>query len=248
MAAVGRALTARPELRIGLLLCHPAGEPLHAEVAPYPELFRSLLSGHASVRWRTYDVTAGEFPSSLAAEDGWICSGSRRSVFEDEPWISGLLDVVREAARGLRPFVGICFGHQAIAQALGGTVSRSARGWGVGLREVEIIGRRSWMRPAVPRYRIATMHQDQIDRHPPDAVVLGTNDHCPVSMMQVGEAMLGIQGHPEFTPEVDAALIRSRRGRSIPDDVADAGLAGLDRPSDSNLIASWIVSFLAGPR
>jgi len=90
-------------------------------------------------------------------------------------------------------------------------------------------------------YRVLTSHQDQVESLPPDAEVLGWNEHCPVSMLRVGGTLIGIQGHPEFDAEYSAALMEMRRGTVIPEEAADAGLASLDEPSDSSRLADWIM-------
>ena len=111
------------------------------------------------------------------------------------------------------PFIGICFGHQLIAKALGGTVVKSDRGWGVGVKEVEVSPDLGWGES----YRVLTSHEDQVEALPPGAEILGWNEHCPVSVMGVGSTMLGIQGHPEFESAYSAALMESRRGTIIPE-------------------------------
>jgi len=103
--------------------------PLIARFGRYPAMFERLLGAgfdHAS-----YDVAAGELPARVEDHDGYLITGSPAGVYEPLEWIAPLLDFLR-AARGAK-LVGVCFGHQALAQALGGHVEKSERGWGVGL-------------------------------------------------------------------------------------------------------------------
>jgi GMP synthase-like glutamine amidotransferase len=115
------------------------------------------------------------------------------------PWISHLLQLIREIEKSRVPFVGICFGHQMLAQALGGEVAKAQTGWGVGVLPLEIVSSEPWMQPPRAEVRIQHMHQDQVQRLPPGSVVLGRSAHCEIGMFRVGETMLGIEGHPEFT-------------------------------------------------
>ncbi len=116
-------------------------------------------------------------------------------------------------------------------------VVKSERGWGVGAKEVEVRGDLG----LGPSYTVLTSHQDQIEELPPGAEILGWNEHCPVSMLGVGENMIGIQGHPEFDPAYSQALMESRRGNLIPEATANEGLASLDGTTDGDLLVDWIL-------
>jgi len=224
-------------MRLGLLVCdHVRPEFLHIS-GDYPYMFRRLFAGHPEVELVVYDVIGGEIPSDPGECDAWITTGSRYSVNDDEPWIHRLEEFVRDVAGDEVPFVGVCFGHQLIAKALGGTVVKSERGWGVGAKEVKVredlgLGH---------SYTVITSHQDQIDSLPPGAEVLGWNEHCPISMVGVGENMIGIQGHPEFDPAYSEALMESRRGTLIPEPTVDEGLASLDSNIEAGHLVDWIL-------
>ncbi|MGF1667889.1 MAG: type 1 glutamine amidotransferase [Acidimicrobiia bacterium] len=233
-------------LRVGILACDHV-LPEFADIAgDYPDMFVGLFGEYPGVELVTYDLTAGGFPESLGECDGWITTGSRRSVYEDEDWIVRFAELVRAAADKGRPFVGVCFGHQMLAHALGGRVLRSERGWGVGVKSVLLDGYEPWMGDTPPVYAALNSHADQVVEPPPGAEVLGGNDHCPVSIMRVGDRMLGIQGHPEFVPAYSRALMEARRGVLIPDEVVDAGMETLGTPPDTARLADWIVAFLLG--
>jgi GMP synthase (glutamine-hydrolysing) len=159
------------------------------------------------------------------------------------PWVGALAEFVRAVHRSRKPFVGICFGHQMLAHALGGEVAPAAQGWGVGVLEVDILKQEPWMQPPKSQLRIQHMHQDQVQRLPPGAVVLGRSAHCAVGMFRAGETMLGIEGHPEFTPEFAQALIRAREAR-IGKERAQSALKSLSEPTDGPLVGRWIARFL----
>lgn len=200
-------------------------------------MFRRLFAGHPEVEVVVYDVIGGEVPSDPGECDAWITTGSRFSVNDEEPWIRQLEQFVREVAQEEVPFVGVCFGHQLIAKALGGNVVKSDRGWGVGAKQVTVredlgLGR---------SYTVITSHQDQIDSLPPGAEILGWNEHCPISMLGVGANMIGIQGHPEFDPAYSGALMESRRGSLIPEATVDDGMSSLDREIDGDRLVDWIL-------
>ncbi len=224
-------------VKLGLLVCDHVRPEFEHISGDYPDMFRRLFAGHPEVEIVVYDVIGGDMPADPRECDAWITTGSRYSVNDDESWIRDLEQFVREVANEQVPFVGVCFGHQLIAKALGGTVVKSERGWGVGAKEVEVRGDLG----LGPSYIVLTSHQDQIEDLPPGAEILGWNEHCPVSMIGVGENMIGIQGHPEFEAAYSEALMESRRGALIPEATADEGLASLDGTTNGDLLVDWIL-------
>ena len=232
------------EMRIGLLSCGHVQPDFRHVAGNYPDMFESLLGDR--LRLRDYSLVDGVFPESATENDGWITTGSPHSVYEDVPWIVGLADLTRQIVDSGVPLMGICFGHQMIAHALGGKVERAAQGWGVGVKQVEVTEAQPWMKPPAAGFRILNSHQDQVTALPPGARVIGTNRHCPVSALALGERVVGLQGHPEFGPDYARTLMESRRGVLIPDDVVEEGIASLTSPPDRELIADWIVGFLTG--
>jgi len=206
----------------------------------YPARFRALLGeGVATAR---FDVQAGRLPENPSAYAGAIVTGSAAGVYDDLPWIAPLLDWLR-AARGQTRLVGICFGHQAMAQAFGGQVAKSDRGWGVGLHRYRIVAEEPWMFPRAEAIAIPVSHQDQVLVPPPGSRIIAASDFTPYAGLALGEDAMSFQCHPEFHPAYAAALVESRRGR-IHEALADEAVASLARPNDRAVLTAWIRAFL----
>lgn len=227
-------------MHIGLLECDEVTGRFAEVSGGYREMFATLLP---EARFTYYRVHEGKLPASPEACEAWLCTGSRYSAYDTMPWVGALAQFIRDVRESKKPFVGICFGHQMLAQALGGEVAQAAQGWGVGVLPVQILASESWMQPTRSEVHIQHMHQDQVQRLPPGAVVLGRSAHCDIGMFRVGETMLGIEGHPEFTAEFAAALIRARRER-IGAERSDAALKTVNGPNDGPLVGRWIARFL----
>lgn len=232
-------------LRIGLLQTDHVVPELAGIAGDYADMFDALIGTHApELELVRYDAIGGRLPDDPAEADGWIVPGSRFSVYDDEPWIARLLAFIRDIHRSGEPAVGICFGHQALAHALGGEAARAAAGWGVGVHETVITDARSWMDPPAERLCLLMSHQDQVRTVPQGATVLGRAEHCPIAMFEVDDRFLGIQGHPEFVAPYAAALLDARRDR-IPADVIAAAEPTFERQTDAPIAARWIARFLA---
>lgn len=234
------------ELRVGLLVCDHVSPEFRDIAGDYPDMFRRLFASYPGIDMVDYDLPGGDFPSSPSECDAWMTTGSRHSVYEQIDWIEHLAGFVRDIAGSERPYVGVCFGHQMIAHALGGRVEKAPTGWGVGVKRVEVTDPPPWL--PLESFRILNSHADQVTRLPPGAVGRGGNSHCPVSLMTLGDRMAGIQGHPEFTPEYAEGLLVARRGKVIPPEVADAALASLAEETDAGLVADGIVDFITSGR
>lgn len=233
-------------LRIGLLQAgyvHPDVAAVHGD---YPALFADLLDPFG-IDLVTYDLQRTGRPTDLDGRDrhdGWIISGSASSAYEDEPWIRDLEDLGRTLLDRQAPVVGICFGHQVLAQAAGGRVAKAEAGWGVGVHEYRLTGGRpSWIGGDDPGpFRMIASHQDQVVELPDGAVPFLTSDLCPNAGFTLGDDAFTIQPHPEFTTGISAGLLALRRD-AIGAERADEASATLDGAIDQVAVAGWIDAF-----
>ena len=213
----------------------------------YGDMFRQLLG--PGYRYSYYDVRTDQLPEPIGRHDAYLITGSASGVYDGDPWIEALKTFVQQLS-GRTPLVGICFGHQIMAEAYGGRVTKSPKGWGAGLHSYEIKRHADWMNAdRAPTLSIPVSHQDQIIDLPQDATVVAASEFTPYAVLEYPERRaISLQGHPEFSPEYASALIDLRRGTRYQPDFADAALASLQRPNDAQRVAGWIRNFLDEPR
>lgn len=224
-------------MRIGILECGRSPPELQAQHGSYAAMAAALTGLPA----RIWPVLDGVLPDSPTECEGWLLTGSPAGVYDPLPWIPPLLDFLR-AARGRARLVGICFGHQAMAQAFGGQVVKSPKGWGVGLHDYAVTPA-PWMGDAPANIRVAAMHQDQVVQKPADAEVVCASGFTPLAGLDYGDA-ISFQFHPEFTPEFGRDLIRARVAPL--GELAGPALESYAQPDDRAMVAGWIARFLAG--
>ena len=216
---------------IGILQTGLAPDAL-SDQGDYPDMFARLLAGHGFT-FRTFRVVDGQFPASVTECDGWLITGSRHGAYEDHPWIPPLEQFIRDSFAAHVPMVGICFGHQIIAQAMGGRVERYDGGWAVGATDYDFGG---------DTLTLNAWHRDQVTLTPPGARVVASNAFCTNAALLYDHAFT-VQAHPEFRPEFIAGLMRTRGKGLVPDEVMAAATARLTAPLADQTIATQIATF-----
>ncbi len=218
------------------------GEPppsLLPRFGSYTDMFCRLLG--SDYVGDSYDVTKGFLPADQQDHPAYLITGSAAGVYDDLPWIPTLKHFLHEA-KGKARLIGICFGHQIMAEAFGGRVLKSDKGWGVGLQEYRVFERARWMDTGGDRIRVPVSHQDQVIGLPPCSTILAGSDFCDIGALRYdNQPAISFQFHPEFDPEYAAALIEMRRGQ-VND--ADTAINSLKGPNDRDHVSGWIKGFL----
>ncbi|MGO4908896.1 type 1 glutamine amidotransferase [Pseudorhodobacter sp. W20_MBD10_FR17] len=223
---------------IGILQTGLAPDQLMDEMGDYPDMFQRLLAGHGFT-FKTYRVLEGEFPPDVKAADGWLITGSKFGAYEDHAWIPPLEDFIRASYAAHVPMVGICFGHQIIAQAMGGRVEKFTKGWAVGATDYDFGG---------TNVRLNAWHQDQVVEKPESAEVVGSNAFCANAALLYDDRAFTVQPHPEFQPDFVDGLMKTRGKGLVPDGLLEAATARLQDPLSDTSMAGQIAAFFKQPR
>jgi len=230
-------------MKLGLLQCDSVMDELQSEFGNYPAMFIRLFQEiNPAVSVHIYNVEQGEYPATPYECDAYITTGSKASVYEDLPWLIEFKAFLRILYTKKIKLVGICFGHQLIAEVFGGKTEKSDKGWGVGVAVNRVIEHKTWMQPSLDTLQIIVIHQDQVTRLPDNAQLLATSDFCPNYMYQLGESILTLQGHPEFSKHYVEKLMYLRE-KKIGRETLQAGLSSLHLSTNERVFAQWMLHF-----
>jgi GMP synthase-like glutamine amidotransferase len=234
-------------MKLGILKTDAVRSEWVPDFGEYPDMFIGLLGQvDPDLEFRVYDVEQGEYPADIDEVDAYLITGSKSSVYDDKPWIATLMEFVRELDRRRKKLVGICFGHQLVAQALGGKTDKSPKGWGVGLHTHRFNTVPEWHDDEDLDFDILVSHQDQVVSNATGARVLAGSEFCENAVCQIGNHILTFQGHPEFVPEYSREIMEFRREMIGEQTYAD-GVASLAANPQRERVARWIVNFLRDP-
>ncbi|MGJ8625679.1 MAG: type 1 glutamine amidotransferase [Sulfitobacter sp.] len=219
-------------MKIGILITgHPPENMMDG--GPYDKYFARLL-GEDDFTYEAWTVVDGELPKSVNDAEGWLITGSKHGAYEPHDWIPPLEQFVRDSYAAHVPMIGVCFGHQVIAQAMGGKVEKFKDGWSVGRTEYDINGQ---------KYALNAWHQDQVVERPDSAQVIGSTDFCENAALLYDDRMWTIQPHPEYGHDFIEGLITTRGKGVVPDAQLEAATETLGAPLNNTDIAAEMAAF-----
>jgi GMP synthase-like glutamine amidotransferase len=218
---------------IGILQAGQLPDQLRDTTPDYPEMFEALLEGNGFT-FKSWLVEEMEFPDAVTDADGWLITGSKHGAYSPLPFIAKLEDFIRKAYARHVPMAGICFGHQVIATALGGTVEKFSEGWSVGPQPYDFSGE---------TLVLNAWHQDQIVALPADATVWASSEFCKYAGLRYGDRAISVQAHPEYGDAFIKGLINFRGRGVVPDDRLDTAERSFGQPLAAKRIADDLALF-----
>ncbi len=236
-------------MKINIIECDELYPEFKAHYISYGRMFEKYFKSLKSeLEFEYFYALQNNLPEHTSATDLFLITGSKSSVYDDQPWVKNLLAWIANAYASGSCFLGICFGHQALAAALGGKVVKSEKGWGVGVREL-------MFQPGLPRWldlgqstlKLIYSHQDQVVELPEGTKVLLADDFCPYAAFALKERVVGFQGHPEFDPEYSRRLFL-HRASSIGEDVLAGAIDSLATPTDTLALRGKLISWFESTR
>lgn len=231
-------------MRIGILETGKPDPDVISKYGSYAEMFQRLfLAVDDQLQFNVYQVTEGQYPENVDECDAYLITGSKFSVYDAESWIIELQDYVISLHGRRKKLIGICFGHQIIAHALGGLAQKSEKGWGVGNTISYIEGETTWKPDDSKTYSLLMSHQDQVVKLPANAILIASSMHCVNDSFQIANHILTFQGHPEFSEDYLKYSMNKRRDL-IGEETYHKAMDSLKRSHEGQLVAQWLVKFI----
>lgn len=237
-------------MRLGIIQAGRVDPALVSKHGEYPPMFQDYLRpAGPELEFRSYATVDGELPKSPLECDAWLVTGSKYGTYDDQPWIPKLRTFLCEARAAGRPMIGICFGHQILAEALGGKSAKSGKGWGVGVHNYAVHHQPGWMSDAPTEIAFHAFHQDQVYEIPEDAHVIASSPFCEYAMLAYGDRenpdAISIQPHPEFGIDYARDLVALRTQQAVvPSDIGAPALASFGTPVHGVGFAEWCLAYL----
>jgi len=201
------------------------------------------LLENSTIEYRRYDVQKGKLPIDLGECDAYLITGSKTGVYDDQPWIAPFKLFIQDAYGQSVKLIGLCFGHQILADSLGGKAEKSDKGWGVGAMISQRVEQAEWMSEKLDSICLLYSHQDQVTCLPPKAKVLFSSDFCQFSAFYIPDRVLAFQGHPEFTVDYCHRLMFIRQA-SYAEGQYESAVKSLEQTLHSEVLGRWILNFL----
>ncbi len=222
-------------MKIGILQCGHLEKEIKKKHGDYEDMFSVLLAGNGFA-FETYLVVDNQFPGSVDECDGWLVTGSAHGTYDELEWITPLEDFIQRSYNNSVPIAGICFGHQIMAQALGGKVEKYSGGWGIGHTQYSLIQDDSYV-------DLLALHQDQVVETPPEAHVIACTEFCANAGLAYKGRAISFQPHPEFTPQFMRDIIEHKIKLGLSKELGEAALARIGTQYDSARIARQLTDF-----
>lgn len=234
-------------MKLTIIETGQAPAAIRADWPDYPAMFAELLHPQMpDLDFETVALSQGAPLPNPANLDAILITGSAAGVYEDTPWMQALFTFIRDAATAHTPQIGICFGHQALAYALGAEVCKSEKGWGIGRHTYDITHRPDWMEGhADTIFSLGVSHQDQVQSLAPGTTLIAASDFTPFAAIDYPSApAMSFQGHPEFSSGFSCALYNIRRGTALTEPMVDQACKDLQSPIDNSVVGAWMARFL----
>lgn len=233
-------------MNIGILATGTNEPELMAEYGSFADMVVQLFGRtDCGFSFEVFDVRLGHFPASADQCDGWVVTGSKHSVYDELDWIAPLKQLIREVYDATVPMLGICFGHQIIAEAFDGKVAKYQGGWGVGQQYYQLSDGINL--DGLESLCLNAIHQDQVVIKPSGAEVFSSSEFCLNAGLVYSDRILTVQAHPEFTTGYEKALLESLKDQVIPAAIIVPGLVTLEQDeatADALVLARYMVRFL----
>lgn len=212
----------------------------------YPDMFADLFRAvDPAMTFETIALISGEALPDLETLEAVLITGSAYGVYDDVAWMRMLKEWIGFVSEHQVPMIGICFGHQVIADALGGDVRKSDKGWGIGRHTYDVLRHPHWLKPDAERFSVGVSHQDQVITPPADARVLASSAFCPnAALIYDRSPVLTFQCHPEFSDQFLTDLYNARKGNPLSEKQVSEAEASLHIMDDNLLVAKWMHAFL----
>ena len=231
-------------MRIGILNTDTLKTEFDTKYGQYPAMFRNvLLQADPNLQIHSYEVQSGDYPTALDECDAYLITGSKVSAYDDLPWIIELKNFIRTLHQHQKKLVGICFGHQLIAEALGGSVERATEGWNVGIHAATLKNNTVLFGSAEQEFNLIYNHQDQVVKIPRESKLLASSQTCTVAMLAIENHILSFQGHIEFDVAYAKDLLEMRRS-ILGEDTYLKASDSLKETTENAKVTDWILKFL----